>query len=199
MTHMVESVATEAARQRSVAEYRLAGPDAWEVPDQQLIDLAGRAQRILGAEYCAINILDELCQWSVSSSIEVPVSVSARAFSICQRVLSQAAFEGGVFVTSDASKHPMLADNIWVNGDAASIRFYACAPLTTPTGLALGTACAWGEQEFEIGARERTELRAFSTAVMDLLDQRRIPCWEGRSTRPSTTKPSAPSTSRSTT
>ena len=171
---MVLDVPQEATRQSPVAACGLAGAQAWEVPDERLIDLAARAQTILGTTHCVINILDDLRQWSVSGSADVPLSVSARFDSVCQQVLSRTPSTQGLVVVPDAAADPSLADNIWVNGDAESIRFYACAPLMPVDGHALGAVCMWSEVPNVPSPSAGSELRAFADVVMEALERRRL-------------------------
>lgn len=163
----------EAARQQSVADYGMASLEAWEVPDPELIRLAALAQRILRVQACAINILDEDRQWAISGSPGVPVAVSARAFSLCHRILARSGPATDVFVTSDASQEPLLADSPWVNGEADSVRFFAAAPLIGREGLPLGTVCMWSDEPHTPTQDERSHLAEIRDAVMSVLQARR--------------------------
>jgi diguanylate cyclase (GGDEF)-like protein len=172
MTVTGVSGSAEVARQRSVAAYGLAGADAWDLVDPELTQLAVLAQQVLNAQACAINILDEERQWSISASPGVPVSVS-RGFSLCDRVLARSGPSTDVFVTADASRDPLLADSPSVNGDAGSIRFFAAAPLIGREGLALGTVCMWSEQPYTPTEAQLVGLAEVRDAVLSALDARR--------------------------
>jgi EAL domain-containing protein (putative c-di-GMP-specific phosphodiesterase class I) len=172
MKSAVGSEVNEAGRQESLARYGLSGSDAWTVVDPELAEMAVLAQRLLGADFCAINILDDGQQYSIAGSPGVPLSVSARSLSLCHRILS---FTRGaeVFATSDASKDPRLADSPWVNGEVTNIRFYAAAPLVGREGHPLGTVCMWSEQPWEATQEQLTTLSQIRDSVIAMLDSRR--------------------------
>jgi EAL domain-containing protein (putative c-di-GMP-specific phosphodiesterase class I) len=163
----------EAARQHSVTRYGLAGPDAWKAPIPDLARLAGQAQQILQAQACAITILDGDRQWSISGSPCVPATVSVRAFSLCHRILARSGPATDVFVTSDASREPLLADSPSVTGEVGSIKFYAAAPLIGREGLPLGAVSMWSDEPHTLTAEQRRELVEITDAVMSVLEARR--------------------------
>ncbi|MCW2539978.1 MAG: Phytochrome-like protein cph2 [Frankiales bacterium] len=172
MTSPLVNDQNETARQRSVLAYGLAGAESWTHVDPEITGLAVLAQRALAVDFCAITILDGESQWSVSGTTGVPVAVSARALSICQRVLSSTT-STGVFVTADAALDPLLADNQWVNGESGSVRFYAAAPLIGREGLALGTVCIWSDQPLVLGQDQQEQLAQVRDAVVSALDSHR--------------------------
>ena len=55
----------------------------------ELQRLAVIAQRLLGADFAAINLMDEDMQWCVAGSPGVPMSVVARSVSLCHRILAR--------------------------------------------------------------------------------------------------------------
>jgi GAF domain-containing protein len=166
------SLDTETARQDSVTRYGLSGPEAWRVPDARIVTLARQAHAILGTDFCGINILDGRRQWTVSGKPGVPVSLSPRSISVCQRMLARVETDA-VIVLADASADAELADNPWVNGDAGSIRFYAAMPLIGREGYALGTICAWSVEPGQLSKDQQAGLRVVRDAVMRQLDRRR--------------------------
>lgn len=131
----------EAARQRVVARYGLSGPASWRTADWQLGDVVARLQRLLPDADCAIAIIDGDLTWVLRDPRTGPVSVTARAHSLCGRVLSLMTC-GEFYLTPDASEDALLADSPWVNGQAAAIRGYAAFPLIGAGGYVLGTMCA---------------------------------------------------------
>jgi EAL domain-containing protein (putative c-di-GMP-specific phosphodiesterase class I)/DICT domain-containing protein len=172
MTAALLNDQNETARQRSVVSYGLAGFESWTHVDPELTRLAVLMQRVLAVESCGINILDEQSQWTVTGGTGMPVTVSARAFSICQRILSNVATTD-VFVSADAATDPLLFDSPWVNGESGAIRFYAAAPLIGREGLALGTVCIWSERPFVMSAQQREQLAQVRDAVISALDSQR--------------------------
>ncbi len=163
----------EFKRQRSVAYYGLAGTRTWEVVDPNLARLAVAAQQRVCADFLAIEILDRDRQWSIEGTQGSPVSVSARCFSLASAVLGRLRRYTQVFVTADASQDPELAENLWVNGDAAAIRFYAAAPLLGRERLPLGMVCMWSESPLSASAEDIAVLRGIRDAAATLLEMRR--------------------------
>lgn len=76
-------------------------------------------------------------------------------------------------IVQDASRDPRFASNPIVTGDP-SIRFYAGAPLITPSGLALGTVCVIDRVPRELGDDKIEALRALSRQVVAQLELRRL-------------------------
>jgi EAL domain-containing protein (putative c-di-GMP-specific phosphodiesterase class I) len=162
--------ANEADRQNSAARYRLTGTPDWPAADANLARLTAMAQRLLGADFCAINILDAHQQTTVAGS--VGVSVCERAMSVGQRLLTTSS-SGEDMVVADASQDSRLADNPFVNGERASIRFYAAAPLIGREGLVLGTVSVWSDQPVTLTRQQRSQLGTIRDAVMTVFDARR--------------------------
>jgi GAF domain-containing protein len=184
-TSQTREALLELRRQRSVAYYGLAGTRAWRVVDANLARLAVSAQKRVCADFLAIDILDRDRQWSIGGTRGEATSVSARCFSLCAVVLNRVRRPAQLFVIDDASKDPELAENVWVNGDASAIRFYAAAPLLGRERLPLGIVSMWSERPFQATADQLNVLRGARDAAGAFLEARRnererIHAWTAR-------------------
>lgn len=164
--------ATEADRQRAVADYGLDDAPDWPAADAGLLRLVAMSQRLLGAEFSAINILDGDQQSTIVGSAGVPVSVCERSMSLCQRLLAATSSREGLIV-ANASLDPRLVDSPFVNGELSTIRFFAAAPLIGREGLVLGTLCIWSGEPATLGSRQQKQLTTICDAVMAILEGRR--------------------------
>ena len=104
-------------------------------PEVSFERLTRLAATIFGTPIALISLVDETRQWFKShhglDASETPIHLS-----FCKH-----AIEGeGVFVVTDATKDERFALNSLVTSDPG-IRFYAGAPLRTPTGVQVGTLC----------------------------------------------------------
>ncbi len=139
--------------------------------EKELDDIAALTQELLGTDGAAVNLLLDDAQVSVGSTGEPPEPVP-RDISICSNVLS--AYPGRDLVEiPDLSLDPALADNPFVDGSSAAVRFYAAATLTGKHGLVLGTLCVWSMTPGGLDDRGRAMLRQLGRAVVNVLDERR--------------------------
>ena len=101
-------------------------------------------------------------------------------FASCQTPLDQSVCaivvrERQMLVVPDLTKDPRTRDNPLVRGEP-NIRFYAGAPLMTPTGEILGALCVIDSQPRPTGLndQQREALLALSRQVMTQLEVRRL-------------------------
>ena len=121
---------SEAQRLRALASYEILDTPPEEAFDQ----IAMLAARICGAPMAVVNFLDEHRQW-FKAAVGVPFRYTDRSISFCTHMLQQGT---AATLISDAMQHPQFSDNPLVVGEPY-IRLYACVPLVTPDGFALGT------------------------------------------------------------
>lgn len=131
---------------------------------QALVDLAAQVCSVPSA---AINLMPDGAQHQVAASGIEP-SVCSLEDSMCWTVMD----EPDVVVVADASKDPRFADNPFVTGVIADVRFYATAPLTTPAGLTVGRLCVFDSVERDLSSAQRQALAILAQRVSDALELR---------------------------
>ncbi|MCY4731349.1 GAF domain-containing protein [Natronomonas gomsonensis] len=88
-----------------------------------------------------------------------------------ETVCTYALLDEGVTVIEDTSEDPRFEDNEGLQ--AADIRFYASAPITTPEGHTIGTFCVYGDDPRTVSERERELLSLLADEAMEQLVLRR--------------------------
>ncbi|WP_135821679.1 GAF domain-containing protein [Halostella litorea] len=88
-----------------------------------------------------------------------------------ETVCTYAILDGDVTVFEDVRDDPRFEDNEGLA--AASIRFYASAPLVTPDGEAIGTFCVYDDAPREFSDRDRELLTMLADEALDQLELRR--------------------------
>jgi diguanylate cyclase (GGDEF)-like protein len=136
--------------------------------EQAYDDVVRLASFICETPMAMISLVDEDRQWFKArvglSSIETP-----RGQAFCAHAIVD---PERVMEISDAREDPRFADNPLVTGDP-SIRFYAGAPLVTPSGAALGTVCVLDNVPRKLTVAQSEALQALSRQVVQLLALRR--------------------------
>jgi anti-sigma regulatory factor (Ser/Thr protein kinase) len=121
----------EAARLAALRKYRILDTD----PERAFDDLALLASHICETPIALISLIDADRQW-FKARVGLSISETARSVSFCTHAIKQ----HELFVVPDARDHDTFRDNPFVVAENG-IRFYAGAPLVTPSGHALGTLC----------------------------------------------------------
>lgn len=115
----------------------LAAYDIIDSPAEQAFDdLTRLTSFICGTPIALVTLLDARRQWFKSAR-----GLDATETPIKQASCAQAIEQEQVFIVDGASQDERFARNELVTGEP-HIRFYAGAPLVTPSGVPLGTICA---------------------------------------------------------
>ncbi len=120
-------------QQRLAALYQLLLLDT--PPEQRFDMIVEFAASEFDVPICLITLLDNERQW-FKARVGLDVCSTPRDISFCGHAILQP----GVMVVPDAAEDPRFADNPLVTSEP-HIRFYAGAPLTLPSGHAVGTLC----------------------------------------------------------
>jgi GAF domain-containing protein len=104
-------------------------------PDQRFDKIVEFAASEFEVPIALLTLVDRERQW-FKARVGLAVCETGRDISFCgHAILAQ-----DIMVVPDALEDPRFADNPLVTGEPG-IRFYAGAPLTLPSGAALGTLC----------------------------------------------------------
>lgn len=164
MAGLVLAPANEAARLAALHEYGLLDAPA----DRELAAVLRVAAAVAGVPTATINLIDAERQCQLTT-VGFEGGDSPRDESMCSRSLAV----GGFVYAPDASLHPLFADNPWVTGKVANLRFYAAVPLVTPDGHALGTICVFDDLPGELDNDQIARLEDLAEVVLALFERRR--------------------------
>ncbi len=135
--------------------------------EQAFDDLTLLATQICGAPTALISLVDSDRQW-FKARIGLETCETPREISFC----GHAILGDRLFVIEDASRDPRFSDNPLVT-DEPHIRFYAGAPLTTPSGHRIGTLCVIDFVPRQLTAEQHQGMLALARQVVALLELRR--------------------------
>jgi GAF domain-containing protein len=136
-------------------------------PEASFERLTRLVANIFGTPIALISLIDEARQWFKShhglDASETPLHVS-----FCRHAIENE----GVFMVPDATKDDRFATNPLVTGDPG-IRFYAGAPLRTPSGAQVGTLCVIDQlPRRALRATEQQMLTDLAAIVVDEMELR---------------------------
>ena len=144
--------------------------NAYEVlegePRKDLLALVELASRVSGIPMSTINLVTETHQHQVATW-GFPSSICERRDSMCAKVI-----ESGPdpVMLSDARDDARFVDNAHVNGELASVRFYAAQPLVTPSGVIIGTLCLYDVEPHEVDPDLAHLMETLASQVVDVLE-----------------------------
>ncbi|MDO6568632.1 ATP-binding protein [Alteromonas sp. 1_MG-2023] len=153
----------EEQRLRELLSYDVLDTDAEQLFD----DLTQLASQICDTPIALISLVDPDRQW-FKSRVGIDAEETSRNIAFC----SHAILQRGVFEVPNAIDDPRFHDNPLVTGDP-NIRFYAGAPLVTPSGHAIGTLCAISDTPKSLTETQRSALITLSQAVIAHLELKR--------------------------
>jgi signal transduction histidine kinase len=159
-----EVTTRERERLAALHEYRLLDSPAGD----ELEAVVRVAAMVAGVPTATLNLIDENRQCQLTTT-GFDGSDSARSDSMCA-----VHFEKGEFVyRRDASLDPVYANNPWVTGVYAEVRFYASAPLVTPQGYALGSLCVFDDEPGDLTDEQIARLKDLAQVILALFERRR--------------------------
>lgn len=142
--------------------------DVLDTEAEQLFDdLTALASQICETPIALISLVDPNRQW-FKSRVGLDAQETPREIAFC----SHAILQQEIFEVPNAKEDPRFHDNPLVTG-APDIRFYAGAPLITPSGQAIGTLCAIDREPRELTEEQRASLQTLSKSVVAHLELKR--------------------------
>ncbi len=152
---------------------RLAALRAYGILDSardEAIDAVVRvASSVCGTPIALVSLVDERRQWFLAEHGLPDVRETPREAAFCAHALDSRE----LLIVEDAARDPRFADNPLVTDDP-HVRFYMGCPLVDHAGFALGTLCVIDREPRTLTAHQQTILRELATAVVRLLEARKI-------------------------
>jgi hypothetical protein len=146
----------------------LASYEIMNSPEENDFDeLVELASQICKSPISLISLLDKDQQWFKAKKGLADRSTS-RDIAFCAHAILQ----DGVMEVPDATKDERFFDNPLVTGDP-HIRFYAGAPIMSPSGQKLGTLCIIDDKPRQLLPEQEKALKILSNQVTKLLELRR--------------------------
>ena len=141
--------------------------DILDTPNEKEYDeLRELAAKICNCPISLISLMDKDRQWFKSKQ-GIEISQTNREASFCSHTILQK----DILIIPDASVDSRFFDNPAVTGHA-HIRFYAGAPIVSPTGQTLGTVCVFDHQPRQLDELQKRTLEILSNQVTKLLEPR---------------------------
>jgi len=117
------------------------------------------ARHMYGTDAAAFTVLDRNRVWH-KAKFGTDIAEAPRTTSFCS-----VAIKGeGPMVIADTRDDPRFVDNPAVTGDPG-VRFYAGAPVYTPSGQPVGTLCVWDAKPREDGSFDDTAIKQLAHAI----------------------------------
>lgn len=161
---MPTPVMTESERQRALDAYRILDT----LPEPAFDDLARVAAAICDVPMAAVTLIDRGRQW-FKAGIGIDAVESTREDAFCNHTIQSPATLTEI---PDATVDDRVRDTRFVTGELGQVRFYAGAPLVTPSGAAIGALCVIDESPRQLNDRQREALSSLARIAMNLLEAR---------------------------
>jgi len=135
-------------------------------PEEDFDQLVELAAELCNSPISLITLIDRDRQW-FKSKTGIKDTETSRSVAFC----SHAILDDTIMQVEDARLDERFADNPNVTGEL-NVRFYAGAPIYSPTGFKLGTICVLDHQPRRLDAKQEKALSILSRQVTRLLELR---------------------------
>ena len=153
----------EAARLEALYQYSIVGTES----DDKFDDLIRLASQICRTPIAVISFVDKDCVW-FKSRLGLKMEEIPREVAFCTDTILRKAF----FTVNNAQEDPRFKTSPLVSSNPY-VRFYAGAPLITPSGHALGTVCVMDSVPRTLTQEQQDSLGILARQVVLLLEERR--------------------------
>lgn len=138
-------------------------------PEQELDEMVEVAATLLNTPIALVSLVAEQRQW-FKARVGLEACETNREVSFCQYTIPR---PDEVLVVEDAQEDARFCDNALVTGPPY-IRFYAGAPLVTPSGEVLGALCIIDQKPRQISERQKRALQILARKAMNHLQFRKF-------------------------
>ncbi len=140
-----------------------------DTPSEPQFDrIVQQAAAALDAPIALVSLIDENRQW-FKARVGLKTTETPRSMSFCTHAIRGE----DVFVIENAKEDDRFADNSLVTGDP-NIRFYAGAPLKTPSGRRIGTLCVLDSKpRSTFSDDDKATLEALADSTMRAFERRK--------------------------
>jgi diguanylate cyclase (GGDEF)-like protein len=159
----VELSSSEIKRLQMLYQYQILDT----LPEEHFDELTRLIAYICEVPIAAISLIDAERQW-YKSKLGFMSSEEPRNITFCNHAILQ----HDIFVIPDTLEDTRFANNPFVIGDA-QIRFYAGAPLFTPSNIALGTLCVLDHKPRKLCEKQIHALGVIAHQVITQLELRK--------------------------
>lgn len=160
---MTKSPPDEGARLEALRSYAILDTSF----EREFDNLAELAADICETPIAVITLVDEARQW-FKAAYGLSIRETARAVAFCNLAIQQST----PLVVHNALEDPRFSSNPLVLG-SPNIRFYACQPLVTDTGHAIGTLAVIDQIPRTLTERQHKALETLAGEVMLRLEHRK--------------------------
>ena len=152
----------EKERLKALQDLKVLDTESEEVFD----NITRLAAQICDSKISLVSLVDRDRQW-FKSSFGLGASETPRDISFC----GHAIMSDEIFEVPNSELDARFCDNPLFLGEP-HVRFYAGAPLITPTGFRIGTLCVIDDTEKKLEPFQKEALKTLSQNVVSLLDLR---------------------------
>lgn len=136
-------------------------------PEREFDELVQLASQVCDCPISIITFVDSDRQW-FKAKVGLPVDQTSRNAAFCAHTILQET----PMVVENALDDDRFHDNPLVKGDP-NIRFYAGAPIISPTGHKMGSICVIDNKPNKLNAIQENVLNIISSQITKLMELRR--------------------------